>query len=276
MNVLFLPSKPFPSPFASDQLSHVLLFWRKSWASFCAFEASSNIPSRADLQFYMVTMIFPAAARASWCICLCINKKRKKKKLIWLGSKQGSIILCLLTGFADSFPAVRGCRPGRAAVPSTWWLCSTRRTPAISLHSRLWTRATEDSDTQLQVSYGINTETVFPHLQREIDCSTVTTHPKRIMRWGPKISNLGLRALNIFHCPFKLLLPLLQLQKPALQPQDKTKTKQETLLHSYSWLTLLGRLASLCSLPKQLCSPETGKPRFNRGCSSWNCHLGPI
>lgn len=74
----------------------------------------------------------------------CVNKKKIEQKLIRLGSKQGSIILCLFPGFAESFLAVGGCHSGRAAEHSISRLCSTRCMPMVSFYSRLCTPAAED------------------------------------------------------------------------------------------------------------------------------------
>lgn len=108
---------PFLKAFSLCQwpaVSHLAVLKKKLGDCCCAFVINSNVPPMFQwwrgyfLQQHMLADAFA-----------CVNKKRSEQKLIRLGSKQGSIILCWFPGFAESFLALRGCHSGRAAEHSS-------------------------------------------------------------------------------------------------------------------------------------------------------------
>lgn len=145
----------------------------------------------------MLRKVFPVAADARWHTCLCIHKKREEKKIIRVGSEQVSIILCLLALLIHSWLSEA------AALAATWlhsaeWFCF----PAGCEPQQL--RTPMCSFSQIKIS---PLKHFSPSYTERQILHQPQLNPKQIMRRNNKTSNLGLRALNIFRCLFKLLLP---------------------------------------------------------------------
>lgn len=143
----------------------------------------------------MVTMIFPMAAYASWCICLCINKKREQKMI------HHSVLTYRLCWF------IRDCERLLPWQSSTFHLVTPQQ--AVHAHDFASWKAVNHSKWGLRYMAAAKLRcqhwNTCPWLHGNI--SSLTAITKSQMDQSSKISNLGLRALNIFHCPLKLLLP---------------------------------------------------------------------
>lgn len=91
-------------PVAGGQLYYLLVFWRKSWGivPVSLWSVVMYLSCFQWWQGYFLQQHMLADAFA------CGNNKKTEQNQVRLGSKQGSIILCLFPGFAESF--LPGCK----------------------------------------------------------------------------------------------------------------------------------------------------------------------